>query len=164
MTKGKDSTSSSADEFKGDLVKQLADILNETNLSEIEYETGPLKIKVARQAAVETYTVPQTPIAPQPAAAPTPEPSSAPSSPADPASHPGTVKAPMVGVAYLAGEPDTPPYVKVGDSVTEGQTLMLIEAMKTFNPVRAPKAGTISAVLVSDGQPIEFDQPLVTID
>ncbi len=154
-----------ADQIKGELVRQLAEILDETGLSEIEYETGGLKIRVAKQAHGSSVVVPATSVAP--VAASDAGSSTAPAAGAtsdDPASHPGAVKAPMVGVAYLAPEPDTPPYVKAGDKVTEGQTLMLIEAMKTFNPVRAPKAGTVTAVLVSDGQPIEFDQPLVIIE
>lgn len=166
MNKGSDGKKQAGDEIRSDLVRQLAEILNETDLSEIEYDTGQLKIRVARQAAIATSVVASgvtaaAPPAGQPAA---PASVAEPAAPADPASHPGTVKAPMVGVAYLAAEPDTPPYVKVGDTVTEGQTLMLIEAMKTFNPVRAPKAGKVTAVLVSDGQPVEFDQPLVTIE
>ena len=164
MTKGHKSTTGDSEVIKGELVKQLANILEETDLSEIEYDTGSLRIRVSRQRhetaiivpsnnAIASPSEPSAPATPGPAASST-----------DPASHPGAVKAPMVGVAYLAAEPDTPPYIKVGDKVTEGQTLMLIEAMKTFNPVRAPKAGTISEILVSDGQPIEFDQPLVTIE
>ena len=164
MTKGQDSTPHSPDEIRGDLVRQLAEILNETDLSEIEYDTGQLRIRVARQLVHETFVVPSSS---QPGHSLSPAPASDAAggvNSQEPASHPGTIKAPMVGVVYLAAEPDSPPYIKVGDKVTEGQTLMLIEAMKTFNPVHAPKAGTISALLISDGQPIEFDQPLVTID
>ena len=162
MTKGQKSTYDAVDEIKGDLVKQLANILDETNLSEIEYDTGNLRIRVSRQSREAAVVIPSGNMA---TAQSDPNASGAPTdSTADLASLPGVVKAPMVGVAYLAAEPDTPPYVKVGDKVREGQTLMLIEAMKTFNPVRAPKAGTLSAIHVSDGQPIEFDQPLVTID
>ncbi|MFL2771623.1 MAG: acetyl-CoA carboxylase biotin carboxyl carrier protein [Rhodospirillaceae bacterium] len=163
MSKVNDDKSTSNDEIRDDLVRQLADILDETNLSEIEYETSALKIRVARQKIIESYGNPLSPGMTQPKEK-LGEPSDEESSQSDPMSHPGTVKAPMVGVAYLSGEPDTPPFIKVGDVVAEGQTLMLIEAMKTFNPVRAARAGTVVAVLVSDGQPIEFDQPLVTID
>jgi len=163
MSKANDDTSTSNEEIRDDLVRQLANILDETNLSEIEYETNSLKIRVARQRIIESYGNPLSPGVTQPQEN-LGEPLDEKSSQTDPSSHPGTVKAPMVGIAYLSGEPDTPPFVNVGDTVTEGQTLMLIEAMKTFNPVQATRAGTIAAVLVSDGQPIEFDQPLVTID
>lgn len=151
----------SVDEIKSDLVRHLANILDETNLSEIEYDIGSLRIRVARQGHGATVMMPAS----QPVAqSPTSSPVVADEKPTDPASHPGAIKAPMVGVSYLASEPDSPPFCKVGDTVTEGQTLLLIEAMKTFNPVRAPKAGKVSAILVSDGQPVEFDQPLVVIE
>lgn len=165
MSKGQKKMADGAGEIKSDLVRQLADILDDTGLSEIEYDTGTLRIRVARQAKDVAVAVPAT-AAPQPTPAPAAQAADTAkdSQLDDPASHPGAVKAPMVGVAYLAAEPDTPPYVKVGDKVTEGQTLMLIEAMKTFNPVRAPRTGTVAAVLVTDGQPIEFDQPLVVIE
>lgn len=148
----------SVDEIKSDLVRHLANILDETDLSEIEYDTGSLRIRVARQIREATVMMPATSQAAPAPASPSEE------KPADPTSHPGAVKAPMVGVAYLASEPDTPPFCKVGDTVTEGQTLLLIEAMKTFNPVRAPKAGKVASMLVSDGQPVEFDQPLIVIE
>lgn len=150
----------SVDEIKSDLVRHLANILDETDLSEIEYDTGSLRIRVARQGREAAVMMPASqpaPIAPQATAV-------ASEVPTDNASHPGAVKAPMVGVSYLASEPDSPPFCKVGDSVTEGQTLLLIEAMKTFNPVRAPKAGKVATILVSDGQPVEFDQPLIIIE
>ena len=148
---------SDAEEINAELVRQLASILDETNLSEIEYELGDLKIRVARQLSGVTVAVPEAASAP-PAASPQE------AGPVEPSSHPGAVKAPMVGVAYLAADPDSPPYVKVGDTVSEGQTLMLIEAMKTYNPVRAPRAGRVAEILVNDGQPIEFEQSLIIID
>lgn len=161
MAKGQKLMSDYGKEIKGDLVRQLAEILDDTSLSEIEYEIGDLKIRVARQLTEVAATAP---VVSAPSTPATTSQIPAESASADPTTHPGAVKAPMVGVAYLAADPDTPPYVKVGDTVKEGQTLMLIEAMKTFNPVRAPKPGTVSDILVSDGQPIEFDQPLVIIE
>lgn len=161
MTKETKGSPQSSDEIKGELVRQLATILDETDLSEIEYDTGNLKIRVARQIGQTTVMAPST--APAMAAAPaSADTGSAP--PTDPTSHPGAVKAPMVGVSYLSSEPDAPPFVKVGDTVSEGQTILLIEAMKTFNPVIAPKSGKITSILVTDGQPVEFDQPLAVIE
>ena len=148
----------SVDEIKSDLVRHLANILEETDLSEIEYDNGSLRIRVARQGR-ETAVMMPAQIAPSVAPASTVE-----STPDTAPHHPGAVKAPMVGVSFLASEPDTPPFCKVGDSVSEGQTLLLIEAMKTFNPVSAPKAGKVAKILVSDGQPVEFDQPLIIIE
>lgn len=150
--------SQASEEVKGELVRQLATILDETDLSEIEYDTGNLRIRVARQGGQATYVAPQAAPAAAPAAA------SEPAAPVDPVSHPGAVKAPMVGVAYLASEPGSTPFVKPGDTVSEGQTVLLIEAMKTFNPVNAPRAGKVTSVLVVDGQPVEFDQPLIIIE
>lgn len=162
MTKEPKGSSSSSDEIKSELVRQLATVLDETDLSEIEYDTGTLRIRVARQISQASVTVPSAP-APQAVQAGATAPDSGEQSP-DPSVHPGAVKAPMVGVAYLASDPDTPPFAKLGDKVTKGQTLLLIEAMKTFNPVPAPKAGTVAAILVTDGQPVEFDQPLAVIE
>ena len=162
MTKDSKGSASSSDEIKSELVRQLATVLDETDLSEIEYDTGTLRIRVARQISQTSVAVPAAPV-PQIVQSGVPSADSA-EKPTDPSVHPGAVKAPMVGVAYLASEPDTPPFTKPGDKVTEGQTLLLIEAMKTFNPVPAPKAGTVTAILVTDGQPVEFDQPLVVIE
>lgn len=161
MTKETKGSPQSSEEIKGELVRQLATILDETDLSEIEYDTGNLRIRVARQGTATTVMAP----AATPTVAAAPGVAEAPATlPADPTSHPGAVKAPMVGVAYLASEPDSPPFVKPGDSVSEGQTILLIEAMKTFNPVTAPKSGKVTSILVTDGQPVEFDQPLVVIE
>jgi acetyl-CoA carboxylase biotin carboxyl carrier protein len=145
--------------FDSELVRSLAALLDETHLSEIEYETQGTRIRVARQISFGAPTAaPVTHAAPAaPAAAPAP-------APAEPASHPGTLKSPMVGVAYLSPEPGSPPFVNVGDSVTEGQTLLLIEAMKTYNPIRAAKGGKVTAVLVEDGQPVEYGEPLIVIE
>ncbi|MEQ8733534.1 MAG: acetyl-CoA carboxylase biotin carboxyl carrier protein subunit [Rhodospirillaceae bacterium] len=164
MTKATKEVSNSDDDFNSQLVRQLAEILDETNLSEIEYDMGGLRIRVARQIKEASYMVaaPTAPMASPASAALVP--ANGDQSVADPSNHPGAIKAPMVGVAYLAAEPDTPPFIKTGDKVEEGQTLLLIEAMKTFNPVRANKAGTVTSVLVTDGQPVEFDQTLVVIN
>jgi len=148
-----------------EVVRQLASILDETALTEIEYESGGLRIRVARGMR-EVYSHHAAAPAPMAAAA-------APAAvaavaavemPKDPAQHPGAVKAPMVGVAYLQAEPGAPPFIKVGDSVSEGQTLVLIEAMKTFNPVKAPRSGKIAAILVDSGSPVEYGEPLVIIE
>ena len=147
------------------LVRKLADILSETGLTEIEVAQGELKIRVSRggvavPAAPVTYPAAPAPAAP-PAAAPSAEvPSSAPA--AMPAGE--QVKSPMVGTIYLQPQPEAPSFVKVGDKVTEGQTLLIIEAMKTMNPVPAPRAGKVAAILVGDGQAVEFGEPLVVIE
>jgi acetyl-CoA carboxylase biotin carboxyl carrier protein len=140
-----------------DMVRSLAVLLDENNLTEIEYEAGGVYIRVARNV------VPQPVYAPAPAA---PMPSAAAPAPAaeDPAEHPGCVKSPTVGVAYLAPEPEAAPFVALGDSVAEGQTLLLIEAMKTFNRIQAPHGGKIAAILVTDGQPVEFGEPLLIVE
>lgn len=150
------------------LVRELADILRETDLSEIEVERGDLRLRIARQGQV-------APVVQAVAAAPAPAPTmaSAPATPravapetparqdvADMSAHPGVVTSPMVGSAYLRPNPDADAFVKVGDSVKQGDTILLIEAMKTFNPIVADKAGKITDLLVEDGQPVEFGEPL----
>jgi len=141
--------------IQAEAVRQLAMLLNETGLTEIEYEASGLRIRVVKGGVVVNSVV---------ASASVPAPLNAPAHVLSPADHPGTVKSPMVGVAYLSAEPSTPPFVQVGQSVSEGQTLLLIEAMKTFNPVRAPRSGTLAALLVGDGQPVEFGEPLAIIE
>ncbi len=144
-----------------ELVRELAAVLNESGLSEIEVEHGELRLRLARTlvAAGPTHThvvaAPAhtaTPAAPSPAAV------------ADAASHPGAVPSPMVGTAYLSPEPGAPAFIKVGDTVTQGQTIMVVEAMKTFNPIPAPRAGKITAILVTDAQPVEFGEPLAILE
>jgi acetyl-CoA carboxylase biotin carboxyl carrier protein len=137
-----------------DLLRKLAKLLTETGLSEIEFESGGHRIRVNRATAGQ-------PAAPQPApASVSPLPGAAPG----PASIPdGAVVSPMVGTAYLSAEPGGTPFVKVGDKVKKGQTLLIIEAMKVMNPIPAPEAGTVEAVLISDGQPVEFGEPLMVI-
>jgi len=148
------------------LVRKLADILSETGLTEIEVEQGDLKIRVAREITVGA--APVTYAAAPVAAAPAPAPTAAPPAAAAPAAAPElrgeAVKSPMVGTIYLKPQPDAAPFIKVGDSVAAGQTLMIVEAMKTMNPISATKAGTVVAILVSDAQPVEFGEPLVMIE
>lgn len=142
-----------------ELVRSLAHLLDETNLTEIEYDTGSVRIRVARQGVPMAvhHAIPAA--QPAVAAAPVAQPAAA-----DDASHPGAVTSPMVGVAYLAPEPGAAKFVEVGQTVSEGQTLMLIEAMKTFNPIRAPRGGKVTRLIVTDGQPVEFGEPLAIIE
>jgi acetyl-CoA carboxylase biotin carboxyl carrier protein len=148
--------------FDPEALRALADLLNASGLSEIELEEGDRKLRLTR--AVAPVTVPVSlpaaaPVAPAPAA-----PAAAPAAAADPAKHPGVVKSPMVGVAYLSAEPGAAPYVSVGATVAAGATLLLIEAMKTFNQIKAPKAGTVTQILVKAGAPVEYDEPLIIIE
>lgn len=153
-------------QIDSDLVKQLAAILNETGLTEIEYDTGSLKIRVAK--SVQQTAVMAAPVhaAIHSAAAAAMAAGAGAGSPVanDAASHPGCVKSPMVGVAYLSPEPGKPAFIKVGDQVAEGQTLLLIEAMKTYNPVKAPKGGRVAQIIIADASPVEFGEPLVVIE
>ena len=154
------------------VIKDLAELLNATGLTEIEIESGGMRIKVARSGGhAATAYVPapppvETPVAePAAAQASTEAAASSESAPAeDPASHPGAVKSPMVGTAYLSPEPGAAAFIKVGDTVSEGQTLLIVEAMKTMNPIIAPRAGKITQIIVQNEQPVEFDQPLVIIE
>ena len=136
-------------------IADLADLLHEHKLTEIEYESGDTRIRVSSK--VETAAVPAVAAVPAPAAAPTP----AAEKPAAPAN---TVKSPMVGVVYLPADPNSAPFVSVGDLVGPGQTLCLVEAMKTFNPVKAEKAGKIVQILVESGTPVEFNEPLFVLE
>ncbi|MDX1703122.1 MAG: acetyl-CoA carboxylase biotin carboxyl carrier protein [Altererythrobacter ishigakiensis] len=147
------------------LVRELAELLNETGLTEIEVEDDDRKIRVARGGGVPSYAAAPVAVpAPAPAAAapaaaaPTPAAGEAPAE-----DHGDAIKSPMVGTAYLAPEPEADNFVKVGDSVKEGDTLLIVEAMKVMNPIPADKSGTVKAILVDNGQPVEFDQPLVVI-
>ena len=144
------------------LVRELAELLGETGLTEIEVEDSDRKIRVARTVVSNFATV--QPPAPAPAAPQAPAPAAAASSaPAPAAEQPGTVKSPMVGTAYLSSEPGAAPFVTVGKQVREGETLLIVEAMKVMNPIAAEKAGTVKAILVENAQPVEFDQPLVVV-
>lgn len=138
-----------------DLIRELAQLLTETNLSEIEIEQDDLRIRVARggvERPVQTVAVEAKHAATT--AAPSPE----------PARTVGAVPSPMVGTAYRAPDPDAKPYVEIGDTVREGQTVLIIEAMKTMNQIPAPKAGKVVDILVEDGQPVEFGEPLLIIE
>jgi acetyl-CoA carboxylase biotin carboxyl carrier protein len=141
------------------LIRELAALLSETGLSEIEYERKGLRLRVARTIAATMVPTAAFHAAPQAAGA---SPGVAPK--AEAADHPGTVKSPMVGTAYRSPEPGAPPFAEVGSKVTQGQTLLIIEAMKTMNHIRAPRAGTVSRILVENGQPVEFDQALLVIE
>lgn len=144
-------------------VKQLATILNETNLTEIEYDTGTLRIKVTRGGApAQVYAAP-APMA-MAAAPAAPALGAAVPAPSDAASSPNCLKSPMVGVVYMAPEPTAPPFIKVGDQVAEGQTVLIIEAMKTFNQVKAHKAGKVTQIMVADKNPVEYGEPLMLIE
>jgi acetyl-CoA carboxylase biotin carboxyl carrier protein len=144
--------------INSDLVRQLAALLDETGLTEIEYESGAVRLRVARQPAPVAAAPVAAPAAAMPAAAP------ATAAPAPDARHPGAVTSPMVGTVYTSPEPGTPEFVKPGDRVREGQTLLLIEAMKTFNEIRAPRAGTVSLVLVQNEQPVEYGDVLLILE
>lgn len=141
------------------LIRELAQLLVETGLTEIEIEKSGLKVRVARTATISA-AIP-APVAALPAAGSAAAASAAPS---DVGSHPGAVKSPMVGTAYRAPEPGSAPFVEVGSRVSQGQTLLIIEAMKTMNHIPAPKAGTVTQVLVENGQPVEFGEPLMVIE
>lgn len=150
-------------------IRALAELLRENDLTELqvkrEYgEEGALNVRVSRAAPAPVVVAHQpAPMAlPQIAHAPAAHPSAAQSD--DPASHPGVVASPMVGTVYLQAEPDSPPFISVGTVVTEGQTLLIIEAMKTMNQIPSPRAGRISRLLVDDGAPVEFGAPLVIIE
>lgn len=149
--------------FDTGLIRELAAILREADLGEIEIRQGEMSIRVCKPETNVTVAAPAY------AAAPATAPAQAAAAGAAPAkaaagSHPGTVKSPMVGTVYLAPEAGAAAFIKVGDSVAEGQTLVLVEAMKTFNPVTAPKAGKITQIFVSNEQPVEYGEPLVVIE
>ena len=148
------------------LVRDLARILKDTGLTEIEVERGDLRIRVARELTISAAPQAYAPVAMAPAL-PAPAAATAPAGVAPatkPAANGDTVKSPMVGTVYLQSQPGADPFMKVGDKVAQGQTLLIIEAMKTMNPIPAPKAGTVVEVLVADGQPVEFGEPLAVIE
>jgi len=134
-----------------EMVRSLARLLDETRLTEIEIEQGGLRVRVARQAAM-AYAPAQEPARAMPAGA------------LDPSQHPGVVASPMVGTAYRAPEPGAKPFCEVGSVVKAGDTLLVIEAMKTLNQIPAPKAGTVAQILFEDAQPVEFGEPLMIIE
>ncbi|MDR7224298.1 acetyl-CoA carboxylase biotin carboxyl carrier protein [Aminobacter aminovorans] len=142
------------------LVRDLAGILNDTNLTEIEVELGDLKVRVSRQAAaaVQAYA------APAPLAVAAPAPAAAAAAPTAVDTSKNAVPSPMVGTAYLAPSPDAKPFIEVGSVVKEGQTLLIIEAMKTMNQIPSPRSGTVKAILIEDAQPVEYGMPLVVVE
>jgi acetyl-CoA carboxylase biotin carboxyl carrier protein len=148
--------------INADAVRQLAKLLDETGLTEIEYATGAFRVRVSRQQTVVHEAVSPAPAAAPAVAAPVAAPALA--EKAYDGSHPGAVKSPMVGTGYLAPEPGAPAFVAVGDRVKEGQTLMLVEAMKTFNEIKSPRAGTVRRILIENQQPVEYGDVLMIID
>jgi acetyl-CoA carboxylase biotin carboxyl carrier protein len=151
----KDQGDNSGDEQR--LIRQLAELLNETGLSEIEIEKSGLKVRVARTLNVQSTFAAPGHVAPAAGAA-------AAAKASDPAKHPGVVKSPMVGTAYRSPEPGAPAFIEVGSQVALGDTLFIIEAMKTMNQIPAPHAGKVTAVYIENGQPVEFGEPLVIIE
>jgi len=139
------------------LIRELALLLDETNLTEIEIERAGLRVRVARNISIAA----SVPAVGQPAIAAA---AAAPAAAADLAKHPGVVPSPMVGTAYWSPEPGAKPFIEVGSKVSAGQTLLIIEAMKTMNQIPSPRAGTVTQILVEDGQPVEFGEPLVIIE
>jgi acetyl-CoA carboxylase biotin carboxyl carrier protein len=142
--------------FDPDAIRALAALLAETGLTEIEVAENEWRIRVARHVAAPVASVAAAPPAPPAAAAAVPV--------EDVANHPGAVKSPMVGVAYLAPEPGAAPFVALGQAVEMGQTLLLVEAMKTFNQIKAPKSGKIARILVQSGTPVEYGEPLMILE
>ena len=140
-----------------DAIRTLAHILRDSGLTELELVDGETRLRLVRAPAVVAAPVPV-------ATAPVSMPAASPAVPAPETAHPGAVPSPMVGIAYLAAEPGAAPFVVAGQVVSAGQTVMLIEAMKTFNQIKAPRSGTLTRFLVDAGQPVEYDQPLFIID
>jgi acetyl-CoA carboxylase biotin carboxyl carrier protein len=134
-----------------ELIRELAQLLDETKLTEIEIERDGLRVRVGRGATAVAAAAP----APAPAAA---------AAPADPAKHPGAVTSPMVGTAYMGPAPGAKPFVDVGSKVVAGETLLIVEAMKTMNQIPAPRSGTVTKILIEDAQPVEFGEPLMIIE
>ncbi len=155
-------------------VRQLAEILSDTNLGEIEYEEKGNRIRVARPASPAPMPMPMQSFAPMPAAPAAPVSAPIAAAPATDApapavsvsdkDHPGVVTSPLVGTAYLSPEPGAAPFVKEGSSVQEGDTLMIVEAMKVMNPIKATKSGTVSKICISDATPVEFGDPLIIVE
>ncbi|TAK49972.1 MAG: acetyl-CoA carboxylase biotin carboxyl carrier protein [Xanthobacteraceae bacterium] len=145
-----------------DIIRELATLLDETNLTEIEVERAGFRVRVARNISVAASMPGYAPAMAMPTpAAPADAPAAA---PVDAAKHPGAVPSPMVGTAYLAPEPGAKPFIEVGSKVKAGDTLLIVEAMKTMNQIPAPRAGTVTQILVEDGHPVEFGEPLVIIE
>ena len=148
-----------------ELIRKLAELLSETDLNEIEIEHETLRLRLSRNNAVTQVVQAAAPIAAAPAPSSAPAAVVAPAAPAaDSTASENALKSPMVGTAYLSPEPGKPAFVSVGDKVKAGQTILIIEAMKTMNQIPADKAGTVKAILVDDAQPVEFGEPLLVIE
>jgi acetyl-CoA carboxylase biotin carboxyl carrier protein len=147
-----------------DLIRELAKLLEETGLGEIEVEREGVRVRVARQSVTQVVAGATPHVPPIPAVAPAPAVTPGALGAADPAAHPGVVTSPMVGTAYRAPEPGAKAFCEVGSVVKAGDTLLIIEAMKTMNQIPSPRAGTVTQILVEDGQPVEFGEPLVIIE
>ena len=159
-TPKKSAAKTAATSDEASFLKELADILDQAGLAELEYETEAVAIRLSRV----TTAAPVTAAAPVAAAAPAAIAEPVAELPANPADHPGTVKSPMVGTVYTAPEPDAPAFITEGVTVTAGQTLFIVEAMKVMNPITAPKAGTVVKIFVQNAQPIEFGEALVIVE
>ena len=162
MARQPDNASAKSKSDDSALIRELALLLDETNLTEIEIERAGLRVRVARNISIAASVPASVQVAASaPAAAAA---SAAPTAVADVSKHPGVVPSPMVGTAYWASEPGAKPFIEVGSKVSVGQTLLIIEAMKTMNQIPSPRAGTVTQILVEDGQPVEFGEPLVIIE
>ncbi len=150
--------------FDPDLVRELANLIADTDLSEIEVEKGDLRIRVARTVTAAVTVPVAAPVAPAPVVAPPPSIAEAAAPAKSGAPHPGAVLSPMVGTVYRKPSPDAKPFVEVGSKVQAGDKVLLVEAMKTFNEIVAPRAGTVTAIYVEDGTPIEYGEPLLVIE
>jgi len=146
------------------LIRELALLLDETSLTEIEIERAGLRVRVARNISLAASVPAAYAPAPVAASVPVAATAAAPAAALDLAKHPGAVPSPMVGTAYWSPEPGAKPFVEVGTKVSAGQTLLIIEAMKTMNQIPSPHAGTVTQILVEDGQPVEFGEPLMIIE
>lgn len=150
-----------------DVIRELAELLRETGLSEIEWSEGDVLVRIGRETAGAQAVMPAAAAPVAAIASPAPAPAAPPATEAEPedlSSHPGAVVSPMVGTAYVAAEPGAAPFVSVGAKVAEGETVIIVEAMKTMNPIPAPRGGTVTKILVDNEQPVEFGQVLMVIE
>jgi len=145
-----------------ELVRELAELLNQTDLTEIEVEKGDLRVRVARNISATVQVPAAAPMVAMPS--PVAAAAAAPAEAKPTAAHPGAVPSPMVGTAYRRPSPDAKPFVEIGSVVKQGERILLVEAMKTFNDIVAPRAGKVTAILVEDGQPVEYGEPLLVIE
>jgi acetyl-CoA carboxylase biotin carboxyl carrier protein len=162
MTETSNTADNGSMQVDTDLVRKLAELLDETHLTEIEVQDGDRRIRVARTVTM-TAAAPVA-MAPAAVAAATAAAAPAPVAAAPAGDHPGTIKSPMVGTAYLSASPGSKPFIAVGAQVAAGDTLVIIEAMKVMNPILSPRAGRVTALMVDNAQPVEFDQPLVVVE